>query len=279
MSLLLEALQRSRREARESRGGVPDLDTVTAPPEHGGDGKASVVRILVPTLIIATLLAWVLRDVPGVVLGALTPQREPDTLTERTAQAPVEQERQAVKAEAPAVSETRPQPQPQHEIGVANLPAKEGEPASGEGSPRVSAEVTDLYKNSGRHASEYNASADGGQMPAGDAGSGDGAPLDIEAMVQQAEKSLSKQKLEEHSSPLLEELTQSLKDALPTLMYLRHDYRGGGGSQVTINRREAGTGESVAPGVEVVEILTDAVVLRFQGQVFRLRALNSWVNL
>lgn len=248
MSLLLEALQRSRREARESRGGVPDLDTVTAPPEHGGDGKASVVRILVPVLIIATLLAWVLRDVPGVVLGALTQQREP-------------------------------QPQPQHEIGVANLPAKEGEPASGEGSPRVSAEVTDLYKNSGRHSSEYNASAGGGQMPAGEAGSGDGAPLDIEAMVEQAEKSLSNQKLEEHSSPLLEELPQSLKDALPTLMYLRHDYRGGGGSQVTINRREAGTGESVAPGVEVVEILTDAVVLRFQGQVFRLRALNSWVNL
>lgn len=98
-------------------------------------------------------------------------------------------------------------------------------------------------------------------------------------MVRLAEQALQNQQLEEHSSPLLESLPQSFKDALPTLMYLRHDYRSDASGRVTINRREAGVGESVAAGVTVVEILPDAVVLDFRGQTFRLRALSSWVNL
>ena len=38
-------------------------------------------------------------------------------------------------------------------------------------------------------------------------------------------------------------------------------------------------GGMVAPGVKLVEILPDSVVLSHDGREFRLRALNSWINL
>jgi hypothetical protein len=40
-----------------------------------------------------------------------------------------------------------------------------------------------------------------------------------------------------------------------------------------------GVGGSPVPGMKIEEILPDSVVLNYQGTQFRLRALNSWVNL
>jgi len=47
---------------------------------------------------------------------------------------------------------------------------------------------------------------------------------------------------------------------------------------VLINRERRRAGDSTA-GVHVREILPDSVVLGYRDTVFRLRALNSWVNL
>lgn len=135
------------------------------------------------------------------------------------------------------------------------------------------AEIVELYRKR-----EAPRAADPVQEVVADS-AGDAPAMDIETMVRQAEQALGNQELEEHSSPFLEGLAQSFKDALPTLMYLRHDYRSDAPGSVTINRREAGVGDTVAPGVTVVDILPDAVVLEYRGQSFRLRALNSWVNL
>ena len=78
---------------------------------------------------------------------------------------------------------------------------------------------------------------------------------------------------------LLATLSQQTKDSIPTLMYQRHDYSGNPGkSRVLINGKTLGSGASVV-GVKVAEILPDSVVLEFKGTRFRLRALNSWVNL
>ena len=79
--------------------------------------------------------------------------------------------------------------------------------------------------------------------------------------------------------PFLATLSQQTKDSIPTLMYQRHDYSGSPGkSRVLINGKTLGSGASVG-GVKVAEILPDSVVLEFKGTRFRLRALNSWVNL
>ncbi len=50
-------------------------------------------------------------------------------------------------------------------------------------------------------------------------------------------------------------------------------------SSVVINGKELHVGGSAAAGVKVEAILPDSVVLSFDGRKFRLRALNSWVNL
>ena len=63
-------------------------------------------------------------------------------------------------------------------------------------------------------------------------------------------------------------------------MYSRHDYRSNSKtSAVTINGRSLRAGGVAGGGVKVVEVLPDSVVLSHQGTEFRLRALNSWVNL
>ncbi|WP_116365249.1 general secretion pathway protein GspB [Parahaliea mediterranea] len=104
-------------------------------------------------------------------------------------------------------------------------------------------------------------------------------PLDVEALVAKAQAELRNAELEEHSAPFLSTLSQQRKDAIPTLFYSHHDYRGEGGSTVTINSTTAGNGQSLGKGVKVVEVLSDSVVLSYDGQEFRLKALNSWVNL
>ena len=62
-------------------------------------------------------------------------------------------------------------------------------------------------------------------------------------------------------------------------MYQRHDYaEAAGQASVVINGASVRAGGSVS-GVRVDEILPGSVVLSHQGTQFRLRALNSWVNL
>ena len=81
-----------------------------------------------------------------------------------------------------------------------------------------------------------------------------------------------------HPTPLLAELSQQFRNEVPTLMYLRHDYNPAGTSTVLLNGDTLRVGGRTR-GVEVLEILPDSIVCRFQGTDFRLRALNSWVNL
>ncbi len=105
-------------------------------------------------------------------------------------------------------------------------------------------------------------------------------PVDIAKLVEQAERELKNRELAEHAAPFLVELSQHTKDQIPTIYYQRHDYAGDSArSTVLLNGRELRVGGTAAPGVKVVEILPDSVVLSHDGREFRLRALNSWINL
>jgi hypothetical protein len=103
--------------------------------------------------------------------------------------------------------------------------------------------------------------------------------IDIEKLLAEAQAELADTKLQDNGVPFLATLSQQTKDSIPTLMYQRHDYSGNSGkSRVLINGKTLSAGAAVG-GVKVVEILPDSVVLEFKGTRFRLRALNSWVNL
>ena len=104
-------------------------------------------------------------------------------------------------------------------------------------------------------------------------------PVDIEQLLTAAQDELENARLAEHPAPFITALSQQTKDAIPTLMYQAHDYTGNrADSYVLINGKKLKVGGSTG-GVRVDEILPDSVVLSFKGTQFRLRALNSWVNL
>lgn len=104
-------------------------------------------------------------------------------------------------------------------------------------------------------------------------------PVDIERMLMRAREELKEARLVDHPAPFLSTLSQQTKDDIPTILYQRHDYSvQEGQSSVVLNGASLKVGGQTR-GVEVQEILPESVILNFGGVVFRLRALNSWVNL
>lgn len=76
------------------------------------------------------------------------------------------------------------------------------------------------------------------------------------------------------------DLPWNTKQKMPTISYQRHDYLAGGISSVVINGQTAGVGNIIATGQFVVQdILVDGVVLKQGEQIFKLRALNGWINM
>ncbi|MEM1145833.1 MAG: general secretion pathway protein GspB [Pseudomonadota bacterium] len=86
------------------------------------------------------------------------------------------------------------------------------------------------------------------------------------------------QTLQPHPAPMLADLSKQFRDSVPTLLYRQHMYDSDRASTVVINGATLRAGGRTK-GVEVREILPDSVILRYQGTDFRLRSLNSWVNL
>ena len=105
-------------------------------------------------------------------------------------------------------------------------------------------------------------------------------PIDIEKMILKARRDLENAALAEHPAPFIADLSRQTKDNIPTIFYERHDYSDNQAqSSVVLSGKKLKTGGSPVAGVKVEEILPDSVVLSYRGTQFRLRALNSWVNL
>lgn len=103
-------------------------------------------------------------------------------------------------------------------------------------------------------------------------------PIDLAAAIERAAREVGEPSLLPHPAVLLENLSQQQKDQVPTIVYSAHDFTGAGRPSVTLNQRQLGEGQRVG-SIAVIEILPDSVILKINGVVFRLRALNTWVNL
>lgn len=105
-------------------------------------------------------------------------------------------------------------------------------------------------------------------------------PLAIEDVLEQVQEEMGNAGLDDHPVPLLSSLSQQTKNKIPTLYYQQHEYSSEPArSQVTLNGKTVRVGGSPASGLKVEEILPNSVVLNYRGTQFRLRALNSWINL
>lgn len=103
-------------------------------------------------------------------------------------------------------------------------------------------------------------------------------PVDFAEILAAAQEDLGVKPLVESSEPLLETLSQQIKNEIPSLFYSAHEYEPGGSSSVTLNGKLLRERQRV-DAFTVIEILPDSVVLRWRETQFRVRARNSWVNL
>lgn len=276
MSLILDALNRSRGEQDE----VPTLGTRH---DYVGQRSAAWVWGLLLALLAAVLLiAWLLWEraaEPPVELAAPSPvvSQIPDPEPQPIAPAPARPP-QSPTPPAEAAPPTKP-------LTAATLPVADVQPV-GEGPASLPAseprpDVSALYDREPRPAQSPAVAAQETSEPESPAGpTVDDRGVDIEQLVRQAEDDLENARLAEHPAPFISALSQQAKDPIPSILYARHDYSGRPGqSIVVLNGKEMKAGGSPASGVKVVEILPDSVVLDYRGTQFRLRALNSWVNL
>ena len=103
-------------------------------------------------------------------------------------------------------------------------------------------------------------------------------PIDLVAAIERAAREVGEPNLVPHPTVLLENLSQQQKDQIPTLVYTGHVYAEGAAPSVELNGQRLRPGQR-AGGITVEDILVDSVILRVNGVSFRLRALNTWVNL
>jgi len=105
-------------------------------------------------------------------------------------------------------------------------------------------------------------------------------PIDVAAMLAMTREQMNSAALQDHAAPFISSLSQQAKDAIPTILYQQHEYADNGGqSSVMMNGKSLREGGSPVAGVKIEEILPASVVLNHNGTQFRLRSLNSWVNL
>lgn len=270
MSLILEALGRSQRD--EAR----PLDTLQAAAvDISSREKALWRRWLWPMLLVLALLCI------GVLLAERASQTMPPAAL-AVQKAPVQH------AAPPTVAKA----EPKIAISVASEPALLAEQIASP-APRQQQAVASLYddakspvnKPSPKAVNKSSPAAiapDSREKQAGVRHSQESEPLDVEAMVAEAQARLKQQAVTlDHSAPWITDLSQQARDTVPTLYYAQHVYDTvATRRQVTLNGQSLAEGGRVKEvGIKVVEILPDSVVLEYRQLKFRLRALNSWVNL
>lgn len=76
------------------------------------------------------------------------------------------------------------------------------------------------------------------------------------------------------------ELPWNTKQQIPTISYQRHNFLAGGISSVVINGQTLGEG-NIAPSSQLIvqEIFEDGIILKRGNVIFKLRALNGWINM
>ena len=78
--------------------------------------------------------------------------------------------------------------------------------------------------------------------------------------------------------PDLHDLPSQILVKIPSLNYSEHNFNNVGGS-VKINSEIKHINDQLAPGLVIDKILEDGMILHLDNYSFKMRALNSWVNM
>lgn len=283
MSFILEALNRSR----ESANPVPTLST-EHPVEPVGAGLRQYIpwAVLVLALVVVAWLVWgrlaaqpepppatasqvaELTQNIGIAATAVTTELKARAEARTQGAQPVAPS-QPAPAEQPAAVPQEPE-QPARTAQETSAAAVTEEPEAVQAPATEDSAVARLYRD--RSVPD--------ETPAAATSAREEQPLDIKHVLKRAQEEMDNSGADEHPVPLLTSLSQQVKNDIPTLYYQRHDYSNNAAqSEVTLNGKSVKAGGSPGSGFKVEEILPDSVVMSYRGTQFRLRALNSWVNL
>jgi hypothetical protein len=307
MSLILEALNRSR----DSSGAIPTLAT-----QHPVESVRTDVRQYVPWVVLSVallLIAWLLwsrlsgepSPAPntGSPVAELT-QNIGSAATSITTELKARAEAREKELEPPVVKASQPATQQQTAAPAAKAPPEPVQAETGQSAP---AGVAEAEPEAARRPVENAAVVPGPESVSPPAtenpavarlyrdrsvpeeaapvkraptANREEQPVDIQDVFKRAQVEMGNNALDDHAVPFLSSLSQQTKNKIPTLYYHKHDYSSDAGkSRVTLNGKTVSVGGSPAPGFKVEEILPNSVVLEYRGTQFRLRALNSWINL
>jgi len=109
--------------------------------------------------------------------------------------------------------------------------------------------------------------------------------LDVDEIARAARRALDRlpdesEPVAEHAAPFIVDLRQTVKDEIPTIYYSSHRWGSNPAErEVVLNGEARREGDTVMAGLTLLEILEDSIVLDYRGTEFRLRSLNSWINL
>jgi general secretion pathway protein B len=78
--------------------------------------------------------------------------------------------------------------------------------------------------------------------------------------------------------PEIQDLPNEVLNNLPSLKYTEHNYNSNGGS-VVINGLVKHVNEELAQGLVIDKILEDGIILHIGNYSFKMRALNTWMNM
>ena len=295
MSLILDALRRSE------NGGVAASPQPPLPSEQGGGlGKKWLGVVVLVCAGLGIAAGWMMRG------GATDPMEKeqvvspmPGSPSSGDSGTSSELVRDDVMSSAPGPELSPPTPlasaadtsfvaAPQNNAGsdaaraederiaalhqqmwsdAASLGAAEGQGTDPSGAPISAAEKLDaptLIESAPANSSSNSPSI--------------APPIDLVAAIERAAREVGEPSLVPHPTVLLENLSQQQKDQIPTIVYTEHIYADGAAPLVELNGQRLRPGQRTG-AITVEDILVDSVILRVNGVSFRLRALNTWVNL
>lgn len=273
MSLILDALNRAEHE-RKNQNTVPDLNTLHRPQEIDRSSGAHrtlwwVIGVVLVLIAIIVVLVILLRREPAAQIAGATV-------------APVQQP--AITPSAQPVFEQQPSAGTTPSAVVAAVPVVETSPQvsapsaavdrlySTEDTPLavVDSGVSELYAAEAATAAVSETIVDPFNT------SGNTAVISATAQEQAPPRTFDSIK----NIPDFNALPWNMRQQIPTISYARHNYLANGVSSVVINNQTTGVGNIIGTGQFVVqEIYVDGVILKHGNAVFKLRALNGWINM
>ena len=308
MSMILDAIKRSK-EVPEGGGSVPSLDTdhYVAPDEPlwktSGFKLASVAGfgVMVVVLVVLYLFDRDGSDASDIKVGVSTEaaaeEKTDDAVTASPKDIVPDVRSQAPLTSSPPVSGSLTQ---NRSAKVSNRGMRDSRPIviptetqAPMGSVANTEKLSSLYAAMNKEAeakldpttvseAETIVSPDARNQEAEvsevSESSDESAAVDFAEILARAQKELGVQPLVESDEPLLETLSQQVKDQIPSLIYSEHNYAAKGRSEVVLNGKTLRERQRVGP-FTVVEILPDSVILRWRETQFRVRARNSWINM